>query len=148
MWRTCFTTGWSVLAVVAATDALIAAPQRNPEIPPLRCAEESRKRLDSEAVSITGDIEPPKKLVDASPDYPEPPPGTIFSGIWIGEALVGSDGLVVDAWALREPKIDPPFPQFNDAILEAIKKWEYEPVTVGDERVPVCMVVTVIIDVR
>ena len=69
--------------------------------------------------------------------------GTTVIGIWIGEALVSADGSVHDAWALREPRVEPLVPGFGEAILKAIKKWEYEVVVVDGEEVPFCMMVTV-----
>jgi hypothetical protein len=66
---------------------------------------------------------------------------------WVGEALVGTDGLVVDAWAIRELSFTPPFPEYNEAILEMIRKWEYEPLLVNGQRAPFCLVVTVNVNV-
>jgi hypothetical protein len=110
----------------------------------LRCTERATQQYGLKAVKIGGDIEPPEKLVDAQPEFPELPPATVVSGgIWIGEVLVGEDGLVVDAWADREFVIKPPFPEFTEAVLQAIKKWEYEPVVLNSEPTPFCMVVTV-----
>jgi outer membrane biosynthesis protein TonB len=142
------------LVVGSMLETVTLMPQRTEDKLPLRCSEESRKRFKMEAVRIGGDIKPPqkpvkppKKLADAQPEFPKlPPRTTISSGIWIGEALIAADGSVADAWSVREPRLTPPFPEFNEAILKAIRKWEYEPVTVEGERMPFCMVITVNID--
>jgi hypothetical protein len=124
-----------------------SSPQKSESKTQLRCAAESKKQFQRGAVRIGGDIKPPKKLVDAQLRFPELPPGTrISSGFWLGEALVAADGSIAAAWAVREPRLDPPFPDFNEAILEAIKKWEYEPVIVAGEKTPFCIVVSVNID--
>jgi hypothetical protein len=95
-----------------------------------RCSDESMKRFELEAVRIGGDMKPPKKLkVDNVWEFPALPPGTTVSGIWIGEILISPDGSVADTWAAREIKLDPPFPEFNEAIRSTVRKWKYEPVS-------------------
>jgi hypothetical protein len=124
------------------------SPQEVDAMLKFRCSEESKKQLNREAVKIGKEIKPPRKLVDAGMQFPEFPPGTKVKGtVWVGEALVGTDGLVVDTWAIRELSFTPPFSEYNDEILKMIRKWEYEPVLVKGERTPFCITVTVNIDV-
>ncbi len=58
---------------------------------------------------------------DVRPRYPELPPKTVGSGIWLGEALIDPAGRVAKVWPIREPKLTPPFPPFNAAITDAIR---------------------------
>jgi len=133
-----------IAAFVPLLEAAPLAPQRTDAEFPFRCSEESRKRLKVEAVRIGDEIKPPKKLVDATPQFPELPPGTkVILRPWVGEALVGTDGAVVHAWAIRELTLNPPFPEFNEAILKAIRKWKYEPIRVKGQRTPFCTTITV-----
>lgn len=64
----------------------------------------------------------------------------------MGEALVNNSGKVVRVWPIREIEFKPPFPLFNSAITDAIRHWEFEPLTVQGAPAPVCMTVTVHID--
>jgi hypothetical protein len=63
-----------------------------------------------------------------------------------GELLVRADGTVAKVWSLREPKLIPAFAPFNEAILEAVRQWEYEPWTVDGRAAPFCVTVAMSID--
>jgi hypothetical protein len=129
-------------------ESVSVAPQEAEGTLEFRCLEESKKQLKREAVKIGGEIKAPKKLVDAGMEFPEfGSKRRVKVTTWVGEALVGTDGLVVDAWAIRELSFTPPFPEYNDAILKMIRKWEYEPLLVERQRTPFCIVVTVNINV-
>ena len=88
-------------------------------------------------------VRAPTKLRDARPQYPEVPANTTGSGMWIGEMLVDSRGRVVRVWTVRAVEFTPPFPAFNQAIVDAMKKWEFAPVVAKGNATPVCMTVTV-----
>lgn len=137
----------AVVLVLGIVLEAMPTPQRAETKPQLRCAEESRKRFKTAVARIGGDVKPPRKLVDSHPDYANLPPDTIVSGMWIGEVLVGDDGSVVDVWVMREPRLKPHSDALNKAILNAIKKWKYEPMISEGKKVPFCMTVTVNIDV-
>jgi hypothetical protein len=134
-----------ILGSAVATAAVTVQEERT-KVQAL-CSDQSRKVFELEAVRIGGDIKPPKKLkVDNAWEFPELPPGTTASGIWNGEILIGPDGSVADTWAAREIHLDPPFPEFNEAIRSTISKWKYEPVVIDGKKMPVCMSVTVNVD--
>jgi hypothetical protein len=86
---------------------------------------------------------PPKKVRDVRPTYPELPPGTRSSGIWIGQILLDTHGKVSHIWTIRQPRVTPPFPAFNKAIVDAVGQWQFEPFVVESEARPICMTVTV-----
>ena len=96
-------------------------------------------------VRIGGFIRIPKKTRNVSPIYPDLPTRTktTASGIWVGETLVDSTGKVNRVWSIREVTVQPPFPAFNAAIVDAIRQWEYEPLLVKGKPTPFCMTVTV-----
>jgi len=71
------------------------------------------------------------------------PPDTRGGGIWIGEALVDGAGKVVQVWTLRHLTFIPPFPQFDTAITDAVRQWEFEPVRVDAKPMPVCRILSV-----
>jgi outer membrane biosynthesis protein TonB len=68
--------------------------------------------------------------------------------MWIGEVLLSTDGKVARVWTVREVEFTPPFPAFNQAIVDALKKWEFTPVVVKGEAIPLCTTVTVNINLR
>jgi hypothetical protein len=110
------------------------------------CEREAEKLVDQKVVRIGRSVRAPKKLRDVPPRYPELPPGTQASGVWLGEVLINNSGKIARVWTLREVRFVPPFPAFNNAITDAIQQWEFEPLLVQGEAMPVCMTVTINID--
>ena len=110
------------------------------------CMREGGKLVGREPVTVGRTIRAPKRIKDVTPDYPELPPGTVGPGRWIGEFLLGAGGKVVRVWTIREPAFYPPFPAFNEAIVAAVRQWEFEPVLVKSEPTPVCMTVDMIFE--
>jgi hypothetical protein len=107
------------------------------------CEREAEKLVGQKPVRIGGSVRAPKKLRDVPPKYPEQPPGTVGSGMWLGEALINNTGRVAHVWPIREVKFVPPFPAFNSAITDAMKQWEFEPLLVRGKPAAFCMTVTV-----
>jgi hypothetical protein len=64
----------------------------------------------------------------------------------VGEFLLDTKGKVVKVWTIREALLSPPFQPFNQAIVDAIRQWQFEPLIVAGAPVPACTTVTVIID--
>ena len=64
----------------------------------------------------------------------------------MGEVLLDTKGSVSKIWAIREVQFTPAFPKFNEAIVDAIRNWKFEPVIIKTDPTPVCMTVTVNID--
>jgi hypothetical protein len=60
--------------------------------------------------------------------------------------LLDAKGRVSSVWATRKVKLTPSFPPFNQAIVDAIREWQFEPVVVNGRPMPACMTVTVTID--
>ena len=110
------------------------------------CEREAEKLVGQKAARIGDAIVAPKKRRTVRPRYPELPPGTIASGMWTGEALVDVSGRVVQVWPVREVRLKPPFPAFNTAIAESIRRWEFEPLLVNGTPAPFCVTVTTNID--
>ena len=88
-------------------------------------------------------IRQPRKTRDASPAYPPIPEGTTGGGVWIGEVLIDSRGKVSGVWTIREAKLTPPIPSFDQAIIDAVAKWEFSPAAVDNVPVPICLTVAV-----
>jgi hypothetical protein len=107
------------------------------------CEREAEKLVGQKAVQIGRSVRAPKKLRDVPPKYPELPPGTVGSGVWLGEVLINNTGKVAHVWPIREVKFVAPFPAFNNAITDAMQQWEFEPLLVQGKPAAFCMTVTV-----
>jgi hypothetical protein len=105
------------------------------------CEREARQLIGAKPVRVEGKIPAPKNLRHVRPSYPELPPGTVGSGYWIGEVLIDARGKVSQVWVIREPKLTPPYPPFPQAIVDAIRQWEFEPLKVKGVPTPLCMTV-------
>jgi hypothetical protein len=113
------------------------------------CQREGLKIAGAKPVAIGKSIRPPKRTRYQSPHYPDLPEGTSISGgLWIGEVLVDAKGKIAEVWPIREVRLAPAFPPFNESIVAAIHQWEYESLIVESHAVPWCMTVTVNIDLR
>src|SRR6186997_674309 len=81
------------------------------------CQREGAKIAGVKPVVPGKNIRPPTRTRSVTPRYPDLPEGTTVSGIWIGEALVDTKGRVSQVWPIREVRLTPPFPRFNESIV-------------------------------
>lgn len=86
---------------------------------------------------IGGHIKEPKKIKDVRPVYPDIALTARVQGIVILEIQIDRDGRVSNAKVIR------PVALLDDAALDAVMQWEFEPVLLGGQPVPVIMTVTV-----
>ena len=115
------------------------------------CQREGKRLVGVQPIAARGKIGLPKKTKNVRPRYPALPPGTRQRGlgVWIGEVLVDSEGKVAKVWTVREPELTPPFPAFTDAIIAAIRQWEYERLILPKGGpTPFCLTVTVTTHVK
>jgi hypothetical protein len=110
------------------------------------CEREAETLLGQQAVRISESIHPPKRLRGLPPVLPELPNGTTAMGMWIGEALIDSAGKVARVWPTREVRFKPAFPEFNQAIADAVRRWEYRPLLINGTPTPFCMTVSSNVD--
>ena len=110
------------------------------------CEREAEKLLGQKAVRIGDSIRPPRKLRGSSPKLPELPPGTTAMGMWIGEVSIDASGKVREVWPIREVRLKPAFPALNQAVVDAIRRWEFEPLLLNGMPTPFCMTVSNNID--
>jgi len=108
------------------------------------CEQEAKKSAGAMRVRVGKSVPQPKRIHYVPPKYPALPPGTSLSpGVWMGEFLIGADGKVVQVWPIREFRFMPPFPRFNQVIVDSIKNSLYEPLKIDGRPVPVCVTVSV-----
>jgi protein TonB len=82
-------------------------------------------------------VQMPRKVRDVAPIYPQIAQRAGIQGDVIIEAVIASDGQVRDARVLRSN------PLLDQAALDAVRAWRYEPTRVGGVAVPVIVTVTV-----
>lgn len=141
--------GVALVACLLPMPATAQSPARSRS--PVRfgvCDREAPKLLGQKAMHVGGKVRAPRKLHDAKPLWPSDTKLRVFSGVWVGEALIEADGHVHHVWTVRELKVRPPDAKFNEVFLTAIKQWAFEPTRVQGEAVPVCMVVTANINLQ
>jgi len=88
-------------------------------------------------VRVGGNIKEPKTLFKPDPTYPPIAKQAKVEGQVILEATIARDGSVKDVRVLRGNAL------FNDAAMEAVKKWKYTPTMLNDQPVEVLMTVVV-----
>ena len=82
-------------------------------------------------------IRPPTKLFDLAPVYPDEAQVAGEQGVVILEAIIGVDGSVIDAQVVRS------IPLLNQAALDAVYQWIFEPTFLYGEPVEIEMTVTI-----
>jgi hypothetical protein len=137
-------TGLSVtLHELALIALLLQAPvpqaadkQKTPAAPPApACVSVSR-----------GEVRPPRKLHDSRPDWAAMQKIRVPGGPLIFDAVINANGSVTDVRAHRLRARRRPSARLEDLWRKAIQEWTFEPTTVDGQAVPVCMTVTVTID--
>jgi periplasmic protein TonB len=111
---------------------------------PDRAATAERSRRDTpddepveRAVRVGGQIKAPTKIRNVQPVYPQIAQSARVQGIVIIEATIDPSGKVTDTRLLRS------IPLLDQAALDAVRQWEYEPTLLNGVAVPVIMTVTV-----
>jgi TonB family protein len=79
----------------------------------------------------------PKRIKHVPPVYPPIAQSARVQGVVIVEATIGSDGKVTDA------RIGRSIPLLDQAALDAVRQWEFEPTVLNGEAIPVTMSVLV-----
>ena len=108
-----------------------APPQPRPSVAP------DTVTWESGAVRVGGNLKPPLKVRHVAPEYPEDAQEARVQGAVIAEIRIGPDGRVADVRVVRS------IPLLDEAAVDAVRQWEFEPTFVGDLAVPVLMTVTV-----
>ena len=82
-------------------------------------------------------VEPPRKIHDVRPIWPEEAQRARVQGIVIVEFTVGADGAVAGARILRG------IPLLDQAALDCVRQWRYEPTLMNGRQVPFKMTAAV-----
>jgi TonB family protein len=98
---------------------------------------EEAKKFEADAVRAVGKVKPPKLIKNVDPVYPEAARKAGIEGVVILEAKADEEGNVTDARILRS------VPALNQAALDAVKQWRYEPMLIDGKPHKVVFTVTV-----
>lgn len=110
-----------------------AASQVAPVIVPVTGSAQPGLQAPGGVVRVGGDVRPPRILVKANPVYPDEAKATGIRGVVLLEIRIAGDGSVSDVQVLRS------IPMLDQAAIDAVKQWKYEPTLVGGVPVEVAM---------
>ncbi|PYT06474.1 MAG: hypothetical protein DMF49_10935 [Acidobacteria bacterium] len=102
----------------------------------LRPSEEDLVRA-SQPLLVYGDVRPPEKITDVSPNYPEEARSNRVEGKVILEAVIDARGEVSELKVLRS------IPELEQSAIDAVCCWKYRPATKGGRPVPVYFTIVV-----
>jgi TonB family protein len=89
------------------------------------------------AVKVEGDIKPPKLFKETAPVYPEIARVAGVEGVVILGAKIDEEGKVKDVIVLRS------IPLLDQAAIDAVRQWVYEPMIIDGQAVSAVFTVTV-----
>lgn len=89
------------------------------------------------ALRVGGNVRPPRKIKDVKPVYPPEARDAQVQGVVILEMRIDPDGRVGNARVLRS------IPLLDQAALDAVQQWEFEPTLLNGAPIAVIMTVTV-----
>ena len=88
-------------------------------------------------VRVGGNIRPPTRTHFVEPAYPQIARAAGIQGVMILEIVIGADGAISNARVLRS------IPLLDQAALDAVRQWRYEPTLLNGAPTPVIMTATV-----
>jgi TonB family protein len=91
----------------------------------------------SQRLKVGGAVKPPTKLVDVKPVYPEDAREAGIEGSVILEIAIGEEGSVIEAGVIRS------IPELDQAAIDAVSQWKYEPTLLNGEPVEIEMNVSI-----
>jgi TonB family protein len=103
-------------------------------------SQEVEKKLQEfrkDAVAVKGELKPPKLIKKVDPVYPDEARKKGVQGTVILEAKIDESGKVMDAMVLRS------IPDLDQAAIDAITQWVYEPMLINGKPVKALFTVTV-----
>jgi TonB family protein len=101
--------------------------------PPHRVAQQQ----DDEVIKVGGDVPPPKKTKHVNPVYPPDAKDAGIQGVVIIEAVIDKEGKVASATVVKS------IPELDQAAVDAVLQWEFEPTYIKGKPVSVRMTVTI-----
>jgi periplasmic protein TonB len=94
-------------------------------------------KQDGGPLRVGGNIKPPRRITYVTPLYPDDAKAARVAGVVIMEITIAKDGSVSNARILRS------VPMLDQAALDAVYQWGFEPTLLNGAPVEVVMTVTV-----
>ena len=91
----------------------------------------------TQRLKVGGQVKAPTLVVKVNPIYPKDAQDARIQGVVILEIVIGEDGSVIETKVLRS------IPELDQAAIDAVVQWEYEPTLLNGEPVEVEMNVTI-----
>ena len=89
-----------------------------------------------------GPVPPLRQTKNVRPRYPDEAQRRRIGGAVMLEALIGPDGKVKDVRVIRST------PPFDEAAMDAVRQWEFEPTLIDGKAVSVVMTTTVTFNIQ
>jgi protein TonB len=91
----------------------------------------------NQRLKVGGPVKPPVKVFDVKPVYPEDARAARIQGVVILGIVIGQDGSVIETQVLRS------IPALDQAAIDAVSQWLYEPTLLNGEPVEIEMNVAI-----
>ena len=101
-----------------------------------KAAAAKREQL-AKAIRVGGQVRPPIKIKDVAPVYPAIAQSARVSGDVVIEATIDAEGKVAEAKVVKS------VPLLDQAALDAVQQWQYQPSLLNGVPTPVVMTITV-----
>ena len=138
--------GESLEEVIAALKTMLEQmEQTQAALEELRTLPDDPDRLtddSNEPVRIGSGVRPPRKIHDVPPAYPPAAREAGIEGVVMLDATIGPEGEVSDIEVLRS------VPELDQAAIDAVEQWRWEPTLVDGEPVSILLTVTVNFTIR
>ena len=119
-------------------DAMVFVPASGQPPPPPPPPPPPAALVEGQApLRVGGNIKPPVKVRDVKPIYPAEAQAAGVQGVVILEVTIDTAGNIFEGRVLRGQ------PLLDQAALDAVKQWQFQPTMLNNELVPVIMTVTV-----
>jgi TonB family protein len=128
---------WGVRIVERAVPEDAASLQERLRQAATQLAQAAGAASTTGALRVGGAIRQPRKIKDVPPVYPAIARTARVQGVVIVEASIDATGNVSDVRILRS------IPLLDQAAVDAVKQWQYEPTLLNGSAVPIIMTVTV-----
>jgi hypothetical protein len=155
----CMAAAMAAVEPVAAGAALWAVKKA----PPRKAAPRKKAAPKKRVVGL--DLPPLPKgrtCYRAGSEVPEPPVlktaevkvssqergGALKSALLVYEVTVDNAGRISEVRTVGQPPKEPPWPQLHDAAIQALKQYKYAKTIVRGASAPVCLMVSLNVDLR
>jgi len=136
----------AMLATLALGLSWVPRVHAEGKLLPSQCEGASKELLGLPAVRLGSGkprLSEPKLLSRVLPKLPAEWPKECRGSVTVIEALVGTSGKVERAWVLRSP-----CKEVEQAGVDAIRQWVYEPLRLEGKPVPFCVIVSSLVHLR